>query len=171
MDAGLTFRLRKRTVAVLLLIAAGLAMVISRPGKPGELAVYMKAAERILHGEQIYRTDDTAAFTYPPFFVLPTVPLAHASLARARVWWFFNLCLAGVILFLIARLIWPVVANNSGENYFGANDQGIGSAPFVAFRSAKAACFRGAKGNYSSTTAADAGCWRSRSWSWPAGYF
>src|SRR5579864_6020833 len=110
MDAGLTFRLRKRTVAVLLLIAAGLAMVISRPGKPGELAVYMKDTERILHGEQIYRTDDTSAFTYPPFFVLPTVPLALLPpLVRARVWWFVNLCLAGVILFVIARLIWPIV--------------------------------------------------------------
>ncbi len=114
MDAGLTFRLRKRTVAVLLLIAAVLAMVISRPDKPGELTVYMKAAERILHGQQIYRTDDTAAFTYPPFFVLPTVPLAPLPpFARARVWWFVNLCLAGVIVFLIARMIWPVVARGA----------------------------------------------------------
>ena len=114
MDAGLTFRLRRRTVAVLLLIAAALAMAISRPDKPGELAVYMKAADRILHGEQIYRTDDTAAFTYPPFFVLPTVPLAPLPpYVRARVWWFVNFCLAGVILFLIARLVWPIVARGT----------------------------------------------------------
>ena len=117
MDAGLTLRLRKRTVAVLLLIAAALTMVVSRPGKSGELAVYMKAAERILHEEQIYRTDDTAAFTYPPFFVLPAMPLMPlAPLVRARVWWFVNLCLAGIILFLIARLIWPIVARGTENN-------------------------------------------------------
>ena len=114
MDAGLTFRLRKRTVAALLLITAALAMVISRPDKPGELPVYMKAAERILHGEQIYRTDEVSAFTYPPFFVLPMLPLAPLSpIARARVWWFANLGLAGVILFVVARLIWPIVARGA----------------------------------------------------------
>jgi len=118
MDACLTFHLRKRTIAVLLLIAAVVAAIMPLKGKSTELSVYMKAAERIVRGEQIYRPDDNAAFTYPPFFVLPMVPLAPLPpLARASVWWFINLSLVGVILFVIARLVWPTVArgvNNGG---------------------------------------------------------
>jgi hypothetical protein len=117
MDAGLTFRLPKRTIAVLLVIAAALAMLIARPGRSGELPVYMKAAERILHGEQIYRTDEVSAFTYPPFFVLPMLPLAPLSpLLQIRAWWFVNLCLAGVILIITARLVWPTVANDQATS-------------------------------------------------------
>jgi hypothetical protein len=125
MDAGLTFRLRKRTIAGLLLLAAAIAMVVplrghsggNSGGRAGELPVYMKAAERILHGEQIYRTDEVAAFTYPPFFVVPMLPLTPLSpLAQARVWYFVNLCLAGLILFVIARQIWPAIAGDNGAS-------------------------------------------------------
>jgi hypothetical protein len=116
MDAGLRFRLRKRTIAGLLLMAAVLAMILPRHGKWGELPVYMKAAERILRGDEIYRTDEVSAFTYPPFFVLPMVPLAPLSpITRARVWWFANLCLAGVVVFVIARMIWPTVARDANR--------------------------------------------------------
>ena len=113
MDGGLTFHLRKRTIAVLLLIAAAVAAVMPLQGKPGELPIYMKAAERILRGQQIYRPDDShaQAFTYPPFFVLPMLPLAPLPpWVRASVWWFINLVLAGVILFVLARWVWPTVA-------------------------------------------------------------
>ncbi len=113
MDEGLTFHLRKRTIAVLLLIAAAVAAVMPLQGKPGELFIYMKAAERILRGQQIYRPDDShaQAFTYPPFFVLPMLPLAPLPpWVRASVWWFINLVLAGVILFVLARWVWPMVA-------------------------------------------------------------
>jgi hypothetical protein len=111
MEAGLTFRLSKRAIGALLLIAVVLAMILPLHGRWGELPVYMKAGERILHGEEIYRTDDMPAFTYPPFFVLPMVPLTPLSpLTRARVWWFVNLCLAGTIVFVIAKMIWPTIA-------------------------------------------------------------
>ena len=113
MDERLTFRLRKRTIAVLLLIAVVVAAIMPLQGKPGELPLYMLAAERIVRGEQIYRPDDphAQAFTYPPFFVLSTVPLAPLPpRVRASVWWFVNLVLVGVILFAVARLVWPTVA-------------------------------------------------------------
>ncbi len=84
MDAGQTFRLRKRTIAVLLLVTALLAMVLPLRSKTGMLHIYITAAERIVRGEEIYRPDDAEAFTYPPFFVLPAVPLLPLSpIARA----------------------------------------------------------------------------------------
>ena len=121
MDANSTFHLRKRTIAVLLVIAAAVAAVMPLQGKSGELPIYMMAAQRILRGEEIYRPDDphAQAFTYPPFFVLPVVPLAPLPpLAQAGVWWFINLVLVGVIVFVIARMIWPAVVrgvNNGGR--------------------------------------------------------
>ena len=116
MDAGLTLCLRMRTVAVLLLINALVAAAIPLSGKPSMLPIYMTAAERIVRGEQIYRPDDHEAFTYPPFFVLPALPLAPLSLAaRARVWWFINLCLLQVIILVTARMAWPTVERNGSE--------------------------------------------------------
>jgi hypothetical protein len=116
MDAGLRLRLPKRMIAALLLIAAVLAVILPRHDRFGELPVYMKAAERILHGEDFYRTDEISAFTYPPFFVLPMVPLTPLSpMARARVWWFANLCLAGIIVVVIARMVWPTVARDTSR--------------------------------------------------------
>lgn len=110
MDGCVTFHLRKRTIAILLLIAAAVAAVKPLEGKPGMLPIYMTAAERIVRGEQIYRPDESAPFTYPPFFVLPAVPLVPLPpLAQASVWWFINLGLVGVVLFVIARLVWPTV--------------------------------------------------------------
>jgi hypothetical protein len=45
------------------------------------------------------------------------VPLAPLPpLVRARVWWFVNLCLAGVILFVLARMVWPTVAHAKGKS-------------------------------------------------------
>ena len=110
MDERLTFRLQKRTIAVLLLVAAAVAAVMPLLGKSSELPVYMTAAERIVHGEQIYRLDDKIAFTYPPFFALATAPLVpFPPYARESIWWFFNLLLAGAVVVVIARWTWPTV--------------------------------------------------------------
>ena len=138
MDECSTFHLRKRSIAVLLLIAAAVAAVMPLQGKSGELPIYMAAAQRIVHGEQFYRPDDphAQAFTYPPFFVLSTVPLVPLPpYAQASVWWFVNLILTGVILFVIARLVWPTVArgvNNGGRSpWILALGIGVLSARFL----------------------------------------
>lgn len=108
MDVGMALRLR--TVAVLLLINALLASFIPPSGKPSMLPIYMTAAERIVRGEEIYRPDDHQPFTYPPFFVLPVLPLVRLSpLAQARLWWFINLCLLEAVILITARMVWPTV--------------------------------------------------------------
>ncbi|GIW94969.1 MAG: polyprenol-phosphate-mannose-dependent alpha-(1-2)-phosphatidylinositol mannoside mannosyltransferase [Pirellulaceae bacterium] len=63
--------------------------------RPGDTRVYRLAAERYWKGETIYRRDDAAAFTYPPFFVLAYLPFAfmHPPWDRA-LWTAANLLLA-----------------------------------------------------------------------------
>ncbi len=73
---------------------AGLAFVLVR-SKPGDTAVYRLAAQRFLRGETIYRQDDQAAFTYPPFFVLAYVPFSALPQPWDRALWLsVNLLLA-----------------------------------------------------------------------------
>jgi alpha-1,2-mannosyltransferase len=117
MEVGLTFRLPAWTIAVSLLFAALLAAVIPLSGKPSMLPIYTTAAERIVHGKQIYRPDDHEAFAYPPAMVLLAMPLLPFSpLTRARVWCFVNLCLLEAILLLIAHMLWPTIAASGSGN-------------------------------------------------------
>jgi Glycosyltransferase family 87 len=55
--------------------------------KPGELGVYLKAAERLQAGDIFYRTDDGPAFSYPPFFALLFVPLTWFPQPVANFVW------------------------------------------------------------------------------------
>jgi hypothetical protein len=110
-----------RAIAIVLLINALLATVIPSLGKPTMLPIYTMAAERIVRGEEIYRPSDEMAFAYPPFLVLPAVPLVPLSpLMQARVWWFINLCLLDAILVITARMVWPTLV--ARENATVARD-------------------------------------------------
>lgn len=80
-----------------LLLACLLVVVRDRPG---ETRVYRKAALRAVAGQQFYRPKDHPAFTYPPFFVLAYMPLAHLPPYAGRVGWYL---LNFALLALIAR--------------------------------------------------------------------
>lgn len=76
----------------------------------GELPVYTTAAERYLRGEQFYRPDDPPAFTYPPFSVLPFVPLTVLPpLLRKTPWWLANFSLLAGSLWLMTLMVWPAL--------------------------------------------------------------
>jgi hypothetical protein len=93
------------TLTILLLAALQTAFL----PKPGELPVYLKAARRMMAGEQIYRTDDGPAFSYPPFFALPFVPLAVLpDRVSDFVWNAANLLQAGGMLYLLAAIVRPL---------------------------------------------------------------
>ena len=80
------------------LVAGGLAFVRK---ETSELPVYVLGAERVLRGEAIYRADDAKPFTYPPFFALPFVPLAHLPATWQRpAWYVLNLGLLALVLHL-----------------------------------------------------------------------
>ena len=116
----------KRRVLILLLLAATGAVLMAyvRP-RPGETRVYRTAAERYLRGEPFYVPQEKPAFTYPPFFVLPYVPLALLPEAPARaVWYLMNFSLLGAIVWLTLRMLRP------------AMEQGLqrgGPPPWVAY--------------------------------------
>ncbi len=77
---------------------------------PGEYAVYNRAANRLLHGEVFYRTDEKSAFSYPPFFVLPGIPLTYLPEQTGRFCWYVvNLSLLAISIMLLHRLIAPVI--------------------------------------------------------------
>lgn len=69
----------------------------------GDIETYNKAAERLIVGESIYRYEDNA-FTYPPFCALLYVFTTGCSeLARGWVWYFVNIWVLLLTLFLLMR--------------------------------------------------------------------
>ena len=73
----------------------------------------LKAAARMARGEEIYVPPEGKAFTYPPLFAVPFVPLVVLGEHAARsVWYFVNLLLAGASVSLIARQVRPIVAQH-----------------------------------------------------------
>jgi hypothetical protein len=96
-------------IAIAAIVAVILAAVLPRLRKPGELDVYLTGARRMMSGQEVYRPTDLKAFTYPPFFALPFVPLAMLPAELQRpAWWLCNLSLLGAAAWLITALAWPV---------------------------------------------------------------
>jgi hypothetical protein len=90
--------------------------------KESELPVYVLAAERIVRGEPIYQ-DEARAFTYPPLFALPCVPLVWLpEAARRPVWYSINFAALLVIGLLLRRRLQSVWAEGT---------IGRGPAPWV----------------------------------------
>lgn len=99
-----------RWVVLLAVGFATAATVLTLFRQAGELPVYTTAAERDLRGEQFYRPDDPPAFTYPPFSVLPFVPLTGLPpLLRKTPWWIANFSLLAGSLWLLTCMVWPVL--------------------------------------------------------------
>jgi hypothetical protein len=84
--------------------------------KPAELDVYVTAAERMMRGEAIYRPTDRKAFTYPPFFAVPFVPLAACpEVWRRPVWIFCNLCFVCCGVGIVTKLTLPAAQRGLAE--------------------------------------------------------
>ena len=78
--------------------------------KPGELPVYVRAAERTVSGGSFYDPNDRPAFSYPPAFSLVTVPLVPLSdFGRRWAWWAVNLVLLGGVLVTVWALVRPAL--------------------------------------------------------------
>ncbi len=81
--------------------------------KWGDLQVYLLGSQWMMAGEPVYRpepsTDESGAFTYPPFFALPTMPLTLLPTNVQRsAWYFVNLGMLGATLTLLIRLVPPL---------------------------------------------------------------
>ena len=96
-------------IVVLLTVATTLAVVMPMiRDEPGDQNVYTVAANRLTEGARIYRPEEIMAFTYPPFFALPFVPLAPLSEpVRRGVWYFLNVSMLGTLILLVKRHAWP----------------------------------------------------------------
>jgi alpha-1,2-mannosyltransferase len=99
------------------IIAALLATAMSlRGGKPGELPLYLATADRLVHGDEIYRLGDGElhAYSYPPFSALLLAPLAIEPARLQRASWLFAEWLC---LLLAAALIWPGLAPRTRRHH------------------------------------------------------
>jgi len=84
--------------------------------RQGDAPVYRAAALRWLHGEQIYRPTDAAAFSYPPFFVVAYIPFAQLPQPWDRTaWCFCNLMLLGYILWALQQMLGPTIQQEASK--------------------------------------------------------
>ncbi|QDT15641.1 glycosyltransferase 87 family protein [Alienimonas californiensis] len=103
------------------LFACGLLGVVIAAvrDKPGELPVYMRAAENLWAEQSIYDSADDPAFSYPPAFALVTLPLVPLNeYARRAAWWGLNLALLGGVLLAVRAAVRPALSgdgNGGGE--------------------------------------------------------
>jgi hypothetical protein len=80
--------------------------------QPGDTAVYRLAAERYVRGDPIYSQQDSAAFTYPPLFVLAYVPFYYLPTPWDRwLWTSLNLLLLWYVLTCVIHIVWKHVAD------------------------------------------------------------
>jgi hypothetical protein len=102
---GLRFRTAHVLWATTFLV--GLIVFVAMPQR--ELPLYVLAGERMLHGESIYRIDERA-FTYPPLFALPFVPLTYLPQAAQRVVWYaINFAALAIIFVRLRRRLEPIL--------------------------------------------------------------
>ncbi|MFH5806419.1 glycosyltransferase 87 family protein [Alienimonas sp. DA493] len=87
--------------------------------KPGELPIYMRAAERLWAEQSIYDPADDPAFSYPPAFALVTLPLVPLNDdCRRAAWWGLNLALLGGVLLAVWAAVRPALL---GDGNAGAD--------------------------------------------------
>jgi hypothetical protein len=99
--------------------AAFLVGLVAFAVKPyTELPLYLLAGQRMSAGEPIYRTDERA-FTYPPLFALPFVPITLLPEALRRpVWYTINFAALAVIVLRLRRRVAPMLAARPSEWFF-----------------------------------------------------
>lgn len=79
------------------LVALGIAAVLR---VQGDFNVYYRAGTRVLHGETIYRLDESSHFLYAPIFAIAFAPLAALPLRAAQFAWYVVTAIALVALIL-----------------------------------------------------------------------
>ena len=86
-DAERAHRLLQLTwIAVgIYLLALGIAAVLR---VQGDFNVYYRAGTRVLHGESIYRLDESSHFLYAPIFAIAFAPFAALPLRVAQFAWY-----------------------------------------------------------------------------------
>lgn len=108
-----------------------IALVAASTRKSKELPVYVKGAERLIAGEQIYRYEPKA-FTYPPFFAVPfTLLVPFPEFAQRVLWWTANLGTLIAIVWLVWSLIEPTLPADRRKRWIFAGLLGLLSAKFV----------------------------------------
>ena len=117
MPADPAFRRRLTLAAAAVFGAVLLAGIIaSVREKPGELPVYVRAAERAVSGGSFYDPLDRPAFSYPPAFSLVAVPLVPLSdFGRRWAWWAVNLVLLGGVLVTVWALVRPALGGGETD--------------------------------------------------------
>jgi hypothetical protein len=70
--------------------------------RTGDLPVYVRAAERMAEGEEIYRPEDPRPFTYPPFLSLAAYPGSLLPESAQRPFWY---CLNALVVLALFHLI------------------------------------------------------------------
>ncbi len=93
----------------LYLVALGIAAVLR---VQGDFNVYYRAGARVLHGEPIYRLDESSHFLYAPIFAIAFTPIAALPLRAAQFAWYL---VSGVSL--VALIL------GSGRMLFGRERQ------------------------------------------------
>ncbi len=96
-------------------IAFGAGFVAFALKPYSELPLYLQAAERMRAGEPIYRTDERA-FTYPPLFALPFVPLTFVPQPLQRpLWYTVNFTAITIIVLRLRRRLIPLLGTGKRE--------------------------------------------------------
>lgn len=105
-------RVPLRWIVAFVIAALGIAALMPFvKEKPGDFAVYVRGAERMIAGERVYRPEEDSAFTYPPFCGLYFVGLTPLSEpVRRGCWYFASLILLGCSVLLVVRQAWPVIS-------------------------------------------------------------
>jgi hypothetical protein len=89
---ALTDAARARRLAQVAWIAVGVYLialgVVAVLRVQGDFNVYYRAGSRVLHGETIYRLDESSHFLYAPIFALAFAPFAALPLRAAQFAWY-----------------------------------------------------------------------------------
>ena len=111
--------MKRAVLLLLLLFGIGLVVRVYAFRSVTELDVYRRAAERYVAGDDIYvRVEGEPAFSYPPAFALPTVPLLVLPETAQRVaWCLANLALAITLLVLTGRIMRTAIGAGTSHEH------------------------------------------------------
>jgi hypothetical protein len=103
-------------IAALVVVAFGAVHAVRK--SVSELPVYTRGAARMAAGEEIYRFE-LKAFTYPPFFAVPFVPLTLIPESAHRlVWYATNLAALAAIIWLLWKQLSGAGLSGRSASFF-----------------------------------------------------
>ncbi len=82
------------------LLALGIAAVLR---VQGDFNVYYRAGTRVLHGESLYRLDESSHFLYAPIFAIAFAPFAALPLRAAQFAWYLISAISLIALIVGAK--------------------------------------------------------------------